>query len=115
MAFSWLKRFIHFFIDIHSKIISYKENRGVRMLQEATKIFSSAFGDNFLKKLTLYLHDCVREEVKSSTFRNLNQDKENKWYFLDNYDNLLFSPEESLLVEGTNSEITELLIQADIS
>ena len=45
------------------------------MLQEATKLINSAFNNCFIKKLSLYLHDCVREEVKSSTFRNLRQDK----------------------------------------
>ena len=52
------------------------------MLQEATKILNSAFHNSFIKRLSLYLHDCVREEVKSSTFRNLKQDKDNKWIFL---------------------------------
>ena len=52
------------------------------MLQEATKIIQSAFHDSFIKRLSLYLHDCVREEVQSSTFRNLKQDKDNKWIFL---------------------------------
>ena len=52
------------------------------MLQEATKILNSAFHNSFIRRLSLYLHDCVREEVKSSTFRNLKQDKDNKWIFL---------------------------------
>ena len=51
------------------------------MLNEATKIINNAFNQSFIKRLSLYLHDCVREEVKSSTFRNLNQDKDNKWVF----------------------------------
>ena len=46
------------------------------MLQEATKALNSAFNNSFIKKLSQYLHDCVREEVKSSTFRNLKADKE---------------------------------------
>ena len=46
------------------------------MLQEATRAINSAFNNSFVKKLSLYLHDCVREEVKSSTFRNLKSDKE---------------------------------------
>jgi hypothetical protein len=53
------------------------------MLQEATKILNSAFHNSFVKNLSLYLHDCVREEVQSSTFRNLKQDKDNKWIFLE--------------------------------
>ena len=52
------------------------------MLQEATKALNSAFNNSFIKKLSQYLHDCVREEVKSSTFRNLKGDKDNKWIFL---------------------------------
>ena len=46
------------------------------MLQEATRALNSAFNNSFIKKLSLYLHDCVREEVKSSTFRNLKGDKQ---------------------------------------
>ena len=57
------------------------------MLQEATKILNSAFHNSFIKKLSLYLHDCVREEVQSSTFRNLKQDKDNKWIFLETQNN----------------------------
>ena len=53
------------------------------MLQEATKMLNSAFHNTFVRRLSLYLHDCVREEVKSSTFRNLRQDKDNKWIFLN--------------------------------
>ena len=53
------------------------------MLQEATRAINSAFNNSFIKKLSQYLHDCVREEVKSSTFRNLKADKDNKWIFLD--------------------------------
>ena len=52
------------------------------MLQEATKAINSAFNNSFIKKLSQYLHDCVREEVKSSTFRNLKGDKDNKWIFI---------------------------------
>ena len=56
------------------------------MLQEATRAINSAFNNSFIKKLSQYLHDCVREEVKSSTFRNLKADKDNKWIFLDEED-----------------------------
>lgn len=85
------------------------------MLQEASKILSSAFTDSFIKRLCLYLHDCVREEVKSATFRNLNQDKDNKWFFLEGNEVLLTNPETPLNIEGSNSNITELMIQAEVS
>ncbi|MFH0702125.1 MAG: AAA domain-containing protein [bacterium] len=84
------------------------------MLQEATKILGSAFKDSFIKRLSLYLHDCVREEVKSSTFRNLNQDKDNKWFFVRGREILLSNPGNSLSIEGSNTKITELMIQAEI-
>ena len=58
------------------------------MLQEATRAINSAFNNSFIKKLSQYLHDCVREEVKSSTFRNLKADKDNKWIFLNEEDTL---------------------------
>ena len=85
------------------------------MLQEATKILSSAFTDSFVKRLCLYLHDCVREEVKSSTFRNLNQDKDNKWIFVEGEETLLTNPESFLTLDGASSEVTELMVQAEIS
>lgn len=87
------------------------------MLQEATKVLGSVFQDSFLKKLCLYLHDCVREEVKSSAFKNLSQDKENRWHFLKEDSenlNLLFHPDSPEILDGTNSEITELMLQAEI-
>ena len=74
------------------------------MLQEATKILNSAFHDSFIKRLSLYLHDCVREEVQSSTFRNLKQDKENKWIFLESEsknknENLYLTDKEKLFTQ----------------
>ena len=57
------------------------------MLQ-ATKVINSAFNNSFIKKLSQYLHDCVREEVKSATFRNLKQDRDNKWIFLQGEEEL---------------------------
>ena len=106
------------------------------MLQEATKILNSAFHNSFIKRLSLYLHDCVREEVKSSTFRNLKQDKDNKWIFLTNNesvmlaentdgqveDNSILSREklftrfsEPLKMDGSSSYLTELMIQTEMS
>ena len=100
------------------------------MLQEATKILNSAFHNSFIRRLSLYLHDCVREEVKSSTFRNLKQDKDNKWIFLTDshlagegnkkskksfpMQEQLFSEFSSpLYLDGSNSNIVELMIQSE--
>ncbi len=103
------------------------------MLQEATKILNSAFHNSFIKRLSLYLHDCVREEVKSSTFRNLKQDKDNKWIFLDSKiesdeetiegeqpsflskERLFTRFNEPLSLEGSDSFLTELMIQTEMS
>lgn len=106
------------------------------MLQEATKILNSAFHNSFIKRLSLYLHDCVREEVKSSTFRNLKQDKDNKWIFLNNNESVTIQEEdadetqeltmlseeklftrfnEPLSLDGSNSYLTELMIQTEMS
>lgn len=87
------------------------------MLQEATKLINSTIQNNFIKRLSLYLHDCVREEFKSSTFRNLKQDKDNKWVFVENEQSndtsLLKRPSFSTDFDGTDSKITELMLQAD--
>lgn len=87
------------------------------MLQEASKVINSAFNNSFIKKLSQYLHDCVREEVKSSTFRNLKGDKDNKWIFLkDRGDEELFSKGlEYLPLDGSDSKLTELMIQSEMS
>ncbi len=98
------------------------------MLQEATKIINSAFKDSFIKRLCLYLHDCVREEVQSSTFRNLKQDKENKWIFLEtenkyNVENssvldnekLFTSYPQPLKLDGSDSYLTELMLLGENS
>ncbi len=79
------------------------------MLQEATKAINSAFNNSFIKKLSLYLHDCVREEVQSSTFRNLKGDKDNKWIFLKGQESLLSSDEEFLRLDGSDAKLTELM------
>ena len=84
------------------------------MLQEATKIINSAFQNSFIKKLSLYLHDCVREEVQSSTFRNLKQDKDNKWMFLKEEEVLFSNFPNNLMLDGSDSFLTELMIQAEM-
>ncbi len=85
------------------------------MLQEATRAINSAFNNSFIKKLSQYLHDCVREEVKSSTFRNLKADKDNKWIFLNEEDTLFTQGLEYLKLDGSDSKITELMIQSETS
>ena len=85
------------------------------MLQEATKIIQSAFHDSFIKRLSLYLHDCVREEVQSSTFRNLKQDKDNKWLFIKGEESLFTNFDQPLNLDGSDSDLTELMIQSEMS
>ncbi len=96
------------------------------MLQEATKILNSAFHNSFIKRLSLYLHDCVREEVQSSTFRNLKQDKENKWIFLEtenqdkntsllSNEKLFTSYPQPLKLDGSDSYLTELMLLSENS
>ncbi len=86
------------------------------MLQEASKAINSAFNNSFIKKLSLYLHDCVREEVKSSTFRNLKGDKDNKWIFLKDREEELFTKGlEYLSLDGSDSKLTELMLQSEMS
>lgn len=85
------------------------------MLQEATRAINSAFNNSFIKSLSQYLHDCVREEVKSSTFRNLKADRDNKWIFLDEEDTLFSQGLEYLKLEGSDPKLTELMIQSETS
>ncbi|MCQ2790018.1 MAG: hypothetical protein MJ229_06555, partial [bacterium] len=85
------------------------------MLQEATKAINSAFNNSFIKKLSQYLHDCVREEVKSATFRNLKQDKDNKWIFLQGEEELFTKGQEYLRLDGADNKVTELMIQSELS
>ena len=85
------------------------------MLQEATKVINSAFNNSFIKKLSQYLHDCVREEVKSSTFRNLKGDKDNKWIFIKGEEELFTKWEEYLRLDGSDSKLTELMVQSEMS
>ncbi len=98
------------------------------MLQEAAKIINSALNNSFIKRLSLYLHDCVREEVQSSTFRNLKQDKDNKWIFLESQtkskeenpslladEKVFTSYPEALKLDGSDSYLTELMLMSENS
>lgn len=83
------------------------------MLQEATKAINSAFNNSFIKKSSQYLHDCVREEVKSSTFRNLKGDKDNKWIFLKGEEQLFSNFQEYIPLDGADPKLTELMLQSE--
>ncbi|MCK5176294.1 MAG: hypothetical protein KAQ92_01085, partial [Candidatus Aenigmarchaeota archaeon] len=108
------------------------------MLQEATKVISSAFKDSFIKKLIMYLHDCVSEEIRSCSFKNLKQDKTSKWFFLEQEDFSQINPDIPIKIKNSegmgeqnlfsgkatnplyslpphNGKITELMIQSDAS
>jgi len=85
------------------------------MLQEASRALNSAFNNSFIKKLSQYLHDCVREEVQSATFRNLKQDKDNKWIFLKEEEQLFHNSSDFLRLDGSDSKLTELMIQSEMS
>lgn len=85
------------------------------MLQTVPNAIKNAFRGSFIKKICNYLHDCVREEVKSSTFRNLKGDKENKWAFLEGEEKVFTLYDEPLLLDGTNSYLTELMIQSEMN
>lgn len=87
----------------------------MNMLQEASRLLNSAFQQSFIKNLCLYLHDCVREEVKSSTFRNLNQDKDNKWMFVEGEERLLSKFDRPLMLDGKDNQLTQLMIHSEIS
>ncbi len=108
--------------------VDYNDYIGALMLQEATKILNSAFHNSFIKKLSLYLHDCVREEVQSSTFRNLKQDKDNKWIFLEAQNNkksetpsildnekMFTEFPQPLKLDGADSYLTELMLLSENS
>lgn len=85
------------------------------MLQEATRVIGSAFKDSFIKRLAMYLHDCVAEEIRSCAFKNLNQDKTNKWFFLENQDYLSINPDKPLKITASGTKITELMVQSEAS
>ncbi len=91
---------------------------------EAGKIINSVFNNSFIKRLCLYLHDCVREEVQSSTFRNLKQDKDNKWIFLETSkkennskitdgEKIFSLYPEPLKLDGSDPYLTELMLQCN--
>ncbi|MDO5437560.1 MAG: AAA domain-containing protein, partial [bacterium] len=85
------------------------------MLETIPKAVNKVFGGNFIKRISQYLHDCIREEVQSSTFRNLKGDKENKWVFLEGDEELFSNFDKPLVVNGENPYLTELMIQAEVS
>ena len=85
------------------------------MLQSVPNAIKNAFRGSFIKKVCNYLHDCVREEVKSSTFRNLKGDKENKWAFLDGSEKVFTNFDTPLVLDGTDSYLTELMIQSEMN
>ena len=85
------------------------------MLQNATKAITQAFSGSFIKKLSQYLHDCVREEVKSSTFRNLKGDKDNKWKFIEGDESVFSNFDTPLMLDGSDPLLTELMIQSEMS
>lgn len=85
------------------------------MLAGVPVAIKNAFRGSFIKKVCNYLHDCIREEVKSSTFRNLKADKENKWVFLDGDEAAFSNFGEPVLLDGADSKLTELMIQSEMN
>ncbi len=85
------------------------------MLQTLPKTVNKVLGGNFIKRISQYLHDCIREEVQSSTFRNLKGDKDNKWVFLEGSEELFSKFDKPLIIDGDNPFLTELMIQAEVS
>ncbi len=84
-------------------------------VQTLPKTVNKVLSGNFIKRISQYLHDCIREEVQSSTFRNLKGDKENKWVFLEGEEKLFTNYDTPLIVSGDNPYLTELMIQAEVS
>ena len=82
-------------------------------LQEATRALNSAFNNSFVKKLSQYLHDCIREEVKSATFRNLKGDKDNKWIFLKQEETLFTKGQEYLRLDGSDANLRNMMILSE--
>ena len=85
------------------------------MLNTIPKAVNKVLGGNFIKRISQYLHDCIREEVQSSTFRNLKGDKDNKWVFLEGEETLFTKFDAPLILSGDNPYLTELMIQAEVS
>jgi len=85
------------------------------MLQAVPSAIKNAFRGSFVKKICNYLYDCVREEVKSSTFRNLKADKENKWQFISGDETVFRCFDSPLMLDGTDSSLTELMIQSQMN
>lgn len=85
------------------------------MLETIPKAVNKVFMGNFIKRISQYLHDCIREEVQSSTFRNLKGDKENKWVFLEGEEELFSNYDNPLILKDDNPYLTELMIQAEVS
>ncbi|MBR2526021.1 AAA family ATPase [bacterium] len=82
-------------------------------LHEATRALNSAFNNSFVKKLSQYLHDCVREEVKSATFRNLKADKDNKWIFLKEEETLFTKGRDFLRLDGEDESLRKMMILSE--
>ena len=85
------------------------------MLNTIPKAVNKVLSGNFIKRISQYLHDCIREEVQSSTFRNLKGDKDNKWVFLEGEETLFTKFDAPLILSGDNPYLTELMIQAEVS
>ncbi len=85
------------------------------MLQAVPKAITQAFTGSFIKKISQYLHDCIREEVKSSTFRNLKGDKDNKWVFLEGSEKVFTEFDKPQMLNGADSFLTELMVQSEMS
>ena len=85
------------------------------MLETIPKAVNKVFMGNFIKRIPQYLYDCIREEVQSTTFRNLKGDKENKWVFLEGEEELFSNYDKPLIISGENPYLTELMIQAEVS
>ena len=84
------------------------------MLTTIPKTVNKVLGGNFIKRISQYLHDCIREEVQSSTFRNLKGDKDNKWIFLEGDEKLFSNTDDYLALDGSNPKLTELMIQSEL-
>ena len=85
------------------------------MIQAVPKAITQAFTGSFIKKISQYLHDCIREEVKSSTFRNLKGDKDNKWVFLEGSEKVFTEFDKPQMLNGADSFLTELMVQSEMS